>query len=196
MAETGFYYIKNWWKFQHYKHRNPPWIKLHKTVLTDPVIQSLTEIEQWRLIKLWIAAADMDGRCPVDEAYMTGRWMLYRHSNAAHLPAKLEEKGLISKEDIRGDRCSSASTKQRQITEADAHFLKEQENADIAPAQSAAPSAWPFDEIFAIKAAEEANGLSGLDEWECADCGLWHHTKPGSSKVCSYCYTDNSDLPG
>jgi len=28
--------IKNWHKFQHYKHRNPPWIKLHRGLLDDP----------------------------------------------------------------------------------------------------------------------------------------------------------------
>ena len=28
--------IKNWHKFQHYKDRNPPWIKLHYEILTRP----------------------------------------------------------------------------------------------------------------------------------------------------------------
>jgi hypothetical protein len=25
--------VKNWSEFQHYKDRNPPWIKLHRTLL-------------------------------------------------------------------------------------------------------------------------------------------------------------------
>jgi len=25
--------VKNWGKFQHYKDRNPPWIKLHRGLL-------------------------------------------------------------------------------------------------------------------------------------------------------------------
>jgi len=29
------YEIKNWQKFQHYKNRRPPWIKIHRTLLDD-----------------------------------------------------------------------------------------------------------------------------------------------------------------
>ena len=29
------YRVKNWSKFQHYKNRNPPWIRLHVEILDD-----------------------------------------------------------------------------------------------------------------------------------------------------------------
>ena len=32
---TARLHIKNWGEFQHYKKRNPPWIKLHKKLLDD-----------------------------------------------------------------------------------------------------------------------------------------------------------------
>ena len=30
-----YYRVKNWERFQHYKDRNPPWIKLHYEIMTS-----------------------------------------------------------------------------------------------------------------------------------------------------------------
>lgn len=49
---------RNWEKFQHYKDRSPPWIKLHKQLLRDPEFLSLTPYQQATLIKLWLLYAD------------------------------------------------------------------------------------------------------------------------------------------
>lgn len=53
--------VRNWEKFQHYRHRNPPWIKLHRSVLDDDVFQSLMGDDAKLLINLWLIASECDG---------------------------------------------------------------------------------------------------------------------------------------
>lgn len=101
-SQTDRYYIKNWWQFQHYKHRNPPWIKLHKSILHDAAIQSLSPGDRYRLIELWLAASDQAGTFPARVAYVWHTLGLGNHFLASTLLAELEVNGLISKQDIRG----------------------------------------------------------------------------------------------
>lgn len=62
---TGFLRVKNLSRFQHYKKRNPPWIKLYRTVITGEDGQlddflTLTESEQWQLVRIWVLASQCD----------------------------------------------------------------------------------------------------------------------------------------
>lgn len=53
---------KNWESFQHYKNRNPPWIKLHKTLLDDCDFQSLPVASRALAPMLWLLASEqIDG---------------------------------------------------------------------------------------------------------------------------------------
>lgn len=49
--------IKNWKTWQHYKDREPPWVKLHSRVLNDDAFMGLTEAYQWQLVRIWLVAA-------------------------------------------------------------------------------------------------------------------------------------------
>lgn len=49
---------KNWHSFQHYKKRNPPWIKLHKTLLDDCEFQHLPLASRALAPMLWLLASD------------------------------------------------------------------------------------------------------------------------------------------
>lgn len=53
--------VRNWEKFQHYHHRAPPWIKLHRTVLDDDVFQALSGDDAKLLINLWLLASECEG---------------------------------------------------------------------------------------------------------------------------------------
>ncbi len=54
--------VKNWKAFQHYKRRNPPWVKLHKGVLDDPEFHALSPVAAKYLPLLWLVASeDKDG---------------------------------------------------------------------------------------------------------------------------------------
>jgi hypothetical protein len=50
--------IKNWSSFQHYKERNPPWIKLHKSLLDDYEYQSLPVASKALAPMLWLLASE------------------------------------------------------------------------------------------------------------------------------------------
>lgn len=52
-----YFSIKNFSKYQHYKDRNPPWIKLHFSLLHDRDFMSLTPSQRWELIGLWLLAS-------------------------------------------------------------------------------------------------------------------------------------------
>lgn len=50
--------IKNWEKFQHFKDRTPPWIKLHKEVLDQRDINRLSDKAFRVLVGLWLLASE------------------------------------------------------------------------------------------------------------------------------------------
>jgi hypothetical protein len=55
------YRIKNWENYQHYSHRHPPWIKLHKTVLKDRAFMTLAPASRLLLMLLWVLASENKG---------------------------------------------------------------------------------------------------------------------------------------
>ena len=65
-------YIKiiNWDKFQHYSHRNPPWIKLHKDLLNDYKFSCLQDASKLHLMLIWLLASQMDNLIPDDEVWI------------------------------------------------------------------------------------------------------------------------------
>jgi hypothetical protein len=70
---------KNWSKFQHYKDRSPPWIKLHREILDDFDYASLPLASKALAPLLWLLAADnMEGDVPADPARLAHRlrWAL------------------------------------------------------------------------------------------------------------------------
>jgi uncharacterized phage protein (TIGR02220 family) len=56
------YRVNDWSKFQHYKDRSPPWIKLHKSLLDDIKYQSLPIASRALAPMLWLLASEnMEG---------------------------------------------------------------------------------------------------------------------------------------
>lgn len=58
------YRIKNWEKFQHYKFRNPTWIKLYRDILDDLEWHKLPAEANKVLVMLWLIASDTNGILP------------------------------------------------------------------------------------------------------------------------------------
>lgn len=56
--------VKNWRKFQHYKHRDPPWVKLHRGLLNDREWFSLSGDASKMLANCWLLASERDGDLP------------------------------------------------------------------------------------------------------------------------------------
>ncbi len=70
MAEQKFIRIVNWGRFQHYKNRNPPWIKLHRELLTSRTWATSDDATRVLAIALMMLAAASDNKIPADLAYI------------------------------------------------------------------------------------------------------------------------------
>ena len=66
----GIFHIVNWARFQHYRERNPPWIKLHREILTSRVWVTGTDADRVLAIALMLVAASTDNAIPDDPAYI------------------------------------------------------------------------------------------------------------------------------
>jgi len=60
--------ISNWEKWQTYRadRGRPPWIKIHRCLMSNPEWVQLTDSQRGRLVLLWILAAERDGEIPSD----------------------------------------------------------------------------------------------------------------------------------
>jgi len=70
MAEQKFIRIVNWERFQHYKDRNPPWIKLHRELLTSRTWATSDDASRVLAIALMFLASATGNKIPFDPAYI------------------------------------------------------------------------------------------------------------------------------
>lgn len=60
--------VKGWDKFQHFKDRRPPWIKLYRDLLDDIEWHELEPAASKALVMLWLIASESaDGRLPANK---------------------------------------------------------------------------------------------------------------------------------
>ena len=65
-----YYYVKNWRRFQHYKHRNPPWIKLHQEIFTSADWVVLADASKLLAVVCMVIAGKNEGKIPNEPAYI------------------------------------------------------------------------------------------------------------------------------
>lgn len=56
--------IKDWSKFQHFKDRRPPWVKLYRDLLDDIEWFELDPEAAKALVMLWLIASETEGQLP------------------------------------------------------------------------------------------------------------------------------------
>lgn len=58
--------IRNWDKWQSYRkdRGQPPWIKIHRSLMRDPNWVALSDAERGQLVSIWMLAADKNGHIP------------------------------------------------------------------------------------------------------------------------------------
>ena len=64
--------IKNFEKFQHYKDRSPPWIKLYNALLEDYDFGALPDASKAHLIAIWLLASRSGNKIPYDPKWVAG----------------------------------------------------------------------------------------------------------------------------
>src|SRR5574340_1189937 len=65
--------IKNFERFQHYRNRNPPWVKLYTQLLDDVAFLALSDAARGQLMLLWLLAARMGNPLPDDARLLAGK---------------------------------------------------------------------------------------------------------------------------
>lgn len=65
--------VAEWDKYQHYKDRAPPWIKLHVGVLDHYEFSCLQDASKLHLMLIWVLASKLNNRIPNDAAWIKSR---------------------------------------------------------------------------------------------------------------------------
>jgi hypothetical protein len=65
--------VKNFEKFQHYKDRSPPWIKLYNELLDDYEFGLLPDASKMHLVAIWLLASRSENKIPFDPAWVARR---------------------------------------------------------------------------------------------------------------------------
>jgi hypothetical protein len=89
-----YFRVTNWDQYQHYKDRDPTWIKLYARLLDDYAFATLPDNGKWHLIGIFLLASKQGNRIPGDP-----RWV--RKKIAARTRVDLEsllEAGFIEED--------------------------------------------------------------------------------------------------
>jgi 5-methylcytosine-specific restriction endonuclease McrA len=70
---TEYLQVKDFDRFQHYKDRDPPWIKLYVRILEDYAFATLPDAQKAHLILIWVLASKMENKIPNDPAFVRNR---------------------------------------------------------------------------------------------------------------------------
>lgn len=135
-----FLRIVEWAKFQHYKDRNPPWIKLHRELLTSNTWVELDDPSRLLAIVCMVLAADTGNMIPLDGTFIQRRAYLKRRPDVRPLVAVgfaeiVEDKALA---EVASTQLADASTV-RQFARPETETEKEAEKEAEAQADQEAP---------------------------------------------------------
>jgi len=65
-----FFRVTNWDQYQHYKDRDPTWIKLYARLLDDYAFATLPDNTKWHLIGIFLLASKQGNRIPGDPRWV------------------------------------------------------------------------------------------------------------------------------
>lgn len=135
------YRIKGWAKFQHFKDRRPPWIKLYREILEDPDWHDLDGDTAKVLVALWLLASedeDQEGKLP--EARRLAFRLRMSETKVTQALSKLSH--WLEQDDINvisdGHQDDAPETEKRQIKETD----KRQSNTGVPQPTGVSDQVW------------------------------------------------------
>ena len=65
-----FFRVTNWDQYQHYKDRDPAWIKLYARLLDSYAFAALADNSKWHLIGIFLLASKQGNRIPGDPRWV------------------------------------------------------------------------------------------------------------------------------
>lgn len=89
------WHVRNWDRFQHYKNRNPPWIKLHRELLQDPRWFELEDFDVRLIVNVWMLAAGSENPGEIGTCEQVAFNVRADASNVLASLQRLESKGFV-----------------------------------------------------------------------------------------------------
>ncbi len=103
-------FVKNWSEFQHYKKRNPPWIKLHRELLDNFEFSRLSLASRALAPLIWLLASNSeDGRVRIDIEFLSFRLRWNKNEIETGLGGLLENGWLTIASDAQSQCYQNAS---------------------------------------------------------------------------------------
>lgn len=72
-TENSFLRVRNLERYQHYRDRNPPWIKVHSAILENYEFTQLPDAMKAHAILIVVLASRMENRIPNDAAWIANK---------------------------------------------------------------------------------------------------------------------------
>jgi hypothetical protein len=161
--------IRNWKKFQHFKDRKPPWVKLYRDILDDLDWHELDATASKVLIMCWLIASEDDGRLPPVKTLAFRLRMSEKHTNDClnKLSHWLEQDDIS----VISDRYQSDSLETE--TETETETKKEKKATSVAMPDGISQSVW--EDFKTLRKAKKApvtqRVIDGMQEQ--ADLAGW-----------------------
>src|SRR4051794_35430914 len=114
--------ISNWDRFQHYKDRNPSWIKGYVELLNDTEFRRLTFPQRGLLFGIWLLYASTRREVPHSAAWLAHRlggiteWEYRRMREAVRVAREARERDVRAGREARGDRVGGGGLESPQPT--------------------------------------------------------------------------------
>lgn len=153
--------IRQWNEFQHYKDRDPPWIKLHRKLLTSQTWVSSDDASRALAIALMLLAAGTDNKIPADPAYL--KRVAYLNSEPDWMP--LVRNGFVDLIGENGEVLADASKTLAKRTECSSEKIREEERRGRSEKNSVAQErdAGPAERVFTHWRTEFGHPKAHLD---------------------------------
>ena len=74
--DMEYLHLKNWEVYQHYKKRNPPWIKLYHSLLDDYEYCQMSDDSKLLLLCFYMLASRTENRIPFDLTWIKRKTMV------------------------------------------------------------------------------------------------------------------------
>jgi len=116
--------IENWGKYQHYKDRNPPWIKLYHSLLDDYEYACMQDDSKLLLISLFLLASRCENKIPADPQWIKNKCNIKGEVNLEPLLSN----GFLTiiKDDMQNDSKMIASCQRNADSETETETEKRQ----------------------------------------------------------------------
>jgi hypothetical protein len=109
--------IVEWSSYQHYKDRDPPWIKLHRDLLTSRTWVSLDNDGRVLAVACMLVAAGTENQIPADPAYFMRRAYLSNEPDFAPLVAVGFIEEIKEVKDLGEKRKRSSSSRKQMLAD-------------------------------------------------------------------------------